>query len=258
MGDPDWNSGFYLDWYPETVQLTTSPNGMKSAMRYSVPWLQFLRAMQPNTKAAVFITRMAGGLFNNHPDNADIPILELDQLEVEPLAESISSGGNVVKILEIQRGSGLLEMLYIKGDPPSLAEVNYQETPWLVTKFTSVSSSGQLGNVAGIDVYFPNVSNLPEGSWVDMQRVELFPALPMCVVARRGVPIVNTRMGLAKQVALLEPGDAIAILEYAPQGSDVWALTELGWLRLAFQNDALPTYTTSWEMETRPPIMLGR
>src|SRR3990172_9111720 len=255
MGDPDWPRGFHFDWYPETVPLSATPKGTKASVRYSVEWLEFLRNLQPNDGAAVWIARIAAGLFNNQ-GNEFIPILDLDQVTQEPVAAGISSGGNLVKVVEIRNGSVRIEMIYLKTDPPPTYEVNYQTTPWLVTKFTSVSVAGELGNAGGIDVYFPNLSHLEEGYWVSLERVELFPALPLFSTARGEVPVLNTVRGMAKQVGMLAAGEVVIVHEYLAQGSNVWGRTDQGWIRLLYLNGAgRPIYPTSWEMDTRPPIL---
>lgn len=175
------------------------------------------------------------------------------------MAESISAGGNVVKILEMRNGSGRLEMLYREDTPPSVDEVNYALTPWLVTKFTSVSEDGSLGNAGGIDVYFPNLANQEEGYWVDLDRAEFFPFLPLCVtVEEEGLNLHAEASEASSSLSSLPVGQSLAIREYLPQASDVWGRTDYGWLLLAYQVDGVPVYPTTWEMETRPPILLEK
>ncbi|MGH2582722.1 MAG: hypothetical protein ACRDFQ_07485 [Anaerolineales bacterium] len=253
MASPGWPNGFHFDWYPETVPLWRSPRGGDGRFAYDANWLQFLRELQANEDAAVWIARVAAGLFNK--GNEFIPILNLDQLAAGPVAESISSGGNVVKILEIRNGSGRLEMLHFEEGPPNVDEINYLKTPWLVTKFTSVSIDGELGNAGGIDVYFPNVAKNSGGYWVELERVEWFPLLPICVTAREAVQVRAQPSMDAAVKASLTIGDQILILEYLPQGSEVWGRTGRGWIPLEYQRDGQPDYLTTWEMETRPPIV---
>jgi hypothetical protein len=57
-------------------------------------------------------------------------------------------------------------------------------------------------------------------------------------------------------VAPLPVGQSLAVREYLPQASDVWGRTDYGWLLLTYQTDGVPIYPTTWEMETRPPILL--
>jgi hypothetical protein len=255
MGDPEWPNGFYFDWYPETVPLSATPRGTKASIRYTVDWLEYLRDLQPNDVAAVWIARIAAGLFNNQ-GNEFIPILDLDQLTQEPVAAGISSGGNLVKVLEIRNGSVRIETLYIKTSPPDPNEINYHTTPWLITKFTSVSVTGDLGNAGGINVYFPNLSTLEGGYWVSLERVELFPLLPLCAAAINDVPVLNTAKGLAKQVGTLSAGQTVIVHEYLAQGSNVWGQTDQGWILLEYLNSyGRPVYPTSWDMDTRPPIL---
>jgi hypothetical protein len=253
MADPDWNSGFYYDWYPETVKLTTGPKSGDGAFNYTREWLEYLRELQPNDLAATWIARVAAGLFNAR--NEFIPILNLDQLENQPIAESISSGGNVIKILEIKNGSARIEMLYLQKGPPNVSDVNYETKPWLVTKFTSVSLDGQLGNAGGIDVYFPNIAKVKKGYWVTMKRVELFPPVPFCGVVEGTLNVHTAPSIFASVTGRVTDGDAITIREYLPQGSDVWGRIDEGWILIEYLSRVgLPVYPTSWEMETRPPL----
>ena len=255
MGDPEWPRGFHFDWYPETVPLLGTPRGTKASVRYNVAWLKFLRKLQPNDDAAVWIARIAAGLFNNQ-GNELIPILDLDQLTQEPVAAGVSSGGNLVKVLEIRNGSARIEMLYVRSSPPDPLLVNYQTTPWLVTKFTSVSITGGLGNAGGIDVYFPNLSALEGGYWVSLDRVELFPLLPLCATARGEMPVYNTVASFAKQIGTLSAGQVVVVRNYLAHGSDVWGQMDQGWILLEYLNSAgRPVYPTTWDMETRPPIL---
>lgn len=255
IADPNWPSGFHFDWYPQTVQLFVNPKSGDGRLAYSRAWLEYLRDLQPDDETAVWIARIAAGLFNRN-GNVPIPILNLDQLKQEPVAESISSGGNVVKILETRNGSGRIEMIYFKDTPPEAAYLNYQNFPWLVTKFTSISRDGELGNAGGIDVYFPNLSKNKEGYWVDLKRVEFFPQLPYCATAQRDLQVLSDTNGLAKQLAVLTAGQSFSLREYLPQGSDVWGRTDQGWVLLEYLNAAgQPVYTTDWQMDTRPPIL---
>lgn len=253
MADPEWPRGFYLDWYPETVQLWTGPRSGDGRLTYNKEWLEFLRELQPNDYAAVWIAEIAAGLFNK--GNQTIPILDLGQLKQEPVAESISSGGNVVKFLEFKNGSGRIEMLYFRRQPPEVSNVNYQTKPWLVTKFTSVSIDGQLGNAGGIDVYFPNLAKQKKGYWVELKRVELFPALPYCAVVEGTLNVHAVPAIFARTTGKVEAGQGVTIREYLPQGSDVWGRIDGGWILLEYLNDGVPIYPTTWEMETRPPIL---
>lgn len=252
MQDPDWNPQFHYDWYPETVQLWKNPAGGDGRLPYSREWLEYLRAIQPNDEAAVWIARVAAGLFNK--GNDFIPILDLRKLDDPPVAESISSGGNVVRLMEFRNGAARIQMIYFKDPIPSSRAVNYFTTPWLVTKFTSVSIDGELGNAGGIDVYFPNLAKQPEGYWVDMDRIEYFPLLPKCVTVEFDLSVYAEADDESERLGYLAPDQEILILEYLPQGSDVWGRINDGWVLLVFQNKGIPVYPTTWEMETRPPI----
>ena len=251
---PDWPKSYSYDWYPETVPLWVTPKGGDGRFDYSVQWLEYLRYVQANDDAAVWIARVAAGLFNR--TNVFIPILDLDQLEELPTAEAISAGGNVVKVLEIRSGSIRIETIFNQYGPPDPGIINYYSTPWLVTKFTAVSIDGQLGHPGGIDVYFPNLSRQAEGYWVDKNRVELFPVLPFHASVRETITLYDAPSTSANSTDDIEPGEIVIIEDYLPQASDVWARIDGGWILLEYQNSkGVPIYTTSWSMETRPPIL---
>lgn len=252
IADPEWLSTNHYDWYPETVPLWLTPKGGNGRLTYSIPWLQYLRAIQPNDAAAVWIARIAAGLFNRW--NGFIPILDLDQLEELPRAEGISSGGNVVSVLEAKSGSARIGMLYVGDGSPDFRQINYQNTPWLVTKFSAVSIDGQLGNPGGIDVYFPNLSKQEGGYWVELQRIEMFPSLPFPAVIEQQVVVREKPSISAESIGELNPSKKVVIREYLPQGGDVWGRIDEGWIVLQYQIHGYPVFNTSWEMETRPPI----
>lgn len=251
---PDWPKTFYLRWYPETVKLSVGPKSGESRLVYSRQWLEFLRDVQPNDNAAVWITRVAAGLFNK--GNPTIPILDLDSFTGTAVAESISAGGNVMKVLQVKNGSARLEMFYFRNAPPDPENVNYQTQPWLITKLTAVSIDGQLGNAGGIDVYFPNLARNRQGYWVDVHRIEMFPQTPFCAVALTSrTALSEPRTGY--QVGSVSSGQPITIREYMPQASNVWGRIDQGWILLEYLDDkGVPVYTTTWSMETRPPILL--
>ncbi len=254
MGDPEWPNGYYLNWYPETVQLWTGPHSGDGRVAYSKEWLEYLRDLQPSDTAAVWLTTVAAGLFNR-VNASPLPILNLESLKSEPVAESISSGGNVVKVLEVKNGSARIEMVYFRKGAQDPGVMNYQNKPWLVTKFTSVSRDGQLGNAGGIDVYFPNLAKDRKGYWVDVRRIEMFPQTPYCAITLASRTILSApRTG--GQVGSIAAGQPITIREYLPQGSNVWGHIDGGWILLEYlADDGTPVYSTSWTMRTRPPIL---
>ncbi|MQC27089.1 MAG: hypothetical protein DWG76_06550 [Chloroflexi bacterium] len=253
MGAPDWNRGFSSDRYPETVPLWGRPRSGDGEFTYTREWLEYLRDLQPHEEAAIWVALPGAGLFDRFNDS--IPILNLDELSVEPKAEGISSGGNVVLVLETRNGSVRIQMLFVGDDPPDVDAVNYQTAPWLVTKFTSVSIEGELGNAGGMDVYFPNVGDERCGYWVDLQRVEMFPRLPFEAAATVSNTLREGPANSSRSVGGVAAGQVIRVLEYFPQGSDVWGRTENGWLLLEYLQNGQPVYTTTWSMATRPPIL---
>ena len=254
LQNPEWPNRNHFDWYPETVQLSIRPKGGDGRFRYPIEWLVFLREIQPNDEAAVWIARVAAGLFNK--GNPFVPILNLDELTELPVAESISSGGNVVRILEEFKNAGRLDMFWTKGEPPDPNDYNYQNKPWLITKFTAVSIDGELGNPGDIDVYFPNLAKEEEGYWVDMERVEYFPELPFCAKVRQNLIVRESPSVYSARLGILAPDKQVVVHSYLPQASDVWGRIAGGWVLLVYQEDGAPIYPTTWEMETRPPILI--
>ena len=254
MADPDWPRTYYLNWYPETVPLYTGPHSGDGQISYSKAWLEYLRDLQPSDAAATWITTISAGLFNRQNQSA-IPIFNLDQLKVQPIAESISAGGNVVKIQEIKNGSARIETVRATNKAATPSSLSYQNKPWLVSKFTAVSIDGQLGNAAGRDVYFPILSKPGKNLWVELKRVELFPMLPMCVVLDSGRAVYSApRTG--NKVTTLAAGQSVTLFEYMPQASNVWARVSNGWILIEYlADDGTPVYPTSWTMKTHPPII---
>ena len=106
----------------------------------------------------------------------------------------------------------------------------------------------------GIDVYFPNLAKNTDGYWVELKRVELFPALPYCASVKETLVLHNAPSIYAKAAGKLVAGDQIVIREYLPQGSNVWGRTDAGWILLEYLSRGAPVYSSTWEMETRPPI----
>jgi hypothetical protein len=257
LQDPEWPKGFHYDWYPETVQLWVNPKGGDGRYPYNKSWLTYLRSLQKDEQHSLWIARIAAGLFNK--GNQEIPILNLNQLSEEPVAESISSGGNVIRILEIKNGSARIEMLYFRDNPPAIGAVNYWKTPWLVTKFTAISYDGGTGLTGGLDVYFPNLAREKCGYWVDLERVELFPTLSLEAKSNQYLNVQAAPNKWAPMVGWVTAGSTVTILEYMPQGSEVWGRIQAGWIPLqTFADGVNPVFTTSWTMETQPPILLSQ
>jgi hypothetical protein len=146
-------------------------------------------------------------------------------------------------------------MLNLRAGPPDPYVVNYLTAPWLVTKFTSVSLDGELGNAGGLEVYFPNLAKNERGYWVDLDRVEWFPLLPYCTATLAEINLRTEPATSGAVIGALIAGRAITIREYLPQGSDVWGRIDEGWILLEYQVNGQPVFSTGWDMETRPPIV---
>lgn len=250
--NPDWPRGFHLNWYPETVPLWVNPKSGDGKIKYSLEWLIFLRELQPNRNAASWITRIAAGLFNKK--NEEIPIFDLLAIEDLPKAEGISSGGNVINILEIQGKSVRIEMIYFRDEVPDPSIINFANTPWLVTKFTSVSLAGEMGNAGGIDVYFPNLSSQKSGYWVDLARVEIFPELPFRAKLNTDLQVYEFPDVRSKKIEEFNNNSNVTVIEYYPRAGNVWGRVTTGWLLLQYQINGHPEFNSNWIMETRPPL----
>ena len=72
-----------------------------------------------------------------------------------------------------------------------------------------------------------------------------------------GKPIIRgLRIAVEHVLGMLAAGEVVIVHEYLAQGSNVWGRTDQGWIRLLYLNGAgRPIYPTSWEMDTRPPIL---
>jgi hypothetical protein len=170
-----------------------------------------------------------------------------------PQMESLTMGGNIISLEEIQGGWGRVTTLDY-GSPPQAEEVNYFTRPDVIHKFVVVGwrrseKTTILVKPPRGDLYYPLVSRRPV--WVEMERLEAFPILPMDVTINADV-YVQPEPGPTMEVTRfrLASGDAVRIVEYYPSGSNVWArLQRGGWIPLLLY----PQYFTSWRMETIPP-----
>jgi hypothetical protein len=170
-----------------------------------------------------------------------------------PQMESLTMGGNIVTLAQVQGDWGQVNTLDYSS-PPSAAEVNYTTRPDLVHKFVVVTwrkktkSTGLVLPPQG-NIYYPLVCI--RRVWVQMERLEPFPILPMEVTANidlniqetPGPKIEESRKKLAK-------GESTTLVQYYPSGSTVWALVQGGgWIPLIVRGQ----FSTTWTMATAPP-----
>ncbi|WKZ46701.1 MAG: hypothetical protein QY306_12860 [Anaerolineales bacterium] len=240
---PDWG---YLKQTPEVVPLSPIPKEGTGTHRTPMTgrWETFINELNDNDKKKLnFLKSPSTALFNG----AGFPQME-----------SLTMGGNIVTIEAIQGGWGRVHTLDY-GSPGSAAVVNYFTEPSFVHKVVIVTWNTKTKTTYWVEppqgvVYWPFVAR--NDVWVQMDRLEPFPILPMQVTAsldqeERKEPSLKgevTRFDLNK-------GENATIVEYYPSGSSVWGRLQDGYWILLFQytKDG-PTYYTTWSMETLPPL----
>jgi hypothetical protein len=254
MEMPDWNPGFYLDVYPAVVPLWASPNGGDGAYKYSRPWAEFLRASNP--QAYPSLEKISAGLFNPRSGEQEAFPPKLSNYDGNTVAEGVGATGNVYEVLEEKTGSVRVKLIDYQSTPPKPENLNYEDTPWLVTAFSAVAKDGSVKKTAGKDLVFPNLGKPNASGWVPKERVEFFPALPAQVSVRDWVNVRNGPGLTYTILGQLHAGNPATVTEYAPRGSNVWGkIGENRWIAIAHRtsNGSLYYYTT-WKMETEPPL----
>ena len=175
-----------------------------------------------------------------------------------PKLESLTMGGNVITLDEVLGKWGRVHTLDIDA-VPSLGQVNYITSPDLIHKFVVVgwrktSKETYWTNPPRGDMYWPLVSS--RDVWVEMERLEKFPDLPLEVTANSTVFIQpQPGMNNGPTLSRLVEGQSATVVEYYPSGSNVWGrLSTGGWIALLWYPDVHdPQYSTTWMMETLPP-----
>lgn len=170
-----------------------------------------------------------------------------------PKLESLTMGGNVITLLEIQGGWGRVNTINYT-NPGALKEVNYATRPDLVHKFVVVAWKKDTKTTYWVnppvgELYWPLVAS--RDVWIQMERLEPFPTLPMVVTAKTTQKIRESP-GLDGEETGSEfsEGESGRIVEYHPAGSNVWGrLSGGGWIALLLHWK----YPTDWSMATLPP-----
>lgn len=175
-----------------------------------------------------------------------------------PKLESLTMGGNVITLDEVQGNWGMVHTLDLD-QVPSPKDVNYLTSPDLVHKFVVVgwrkaSKETYWTDPPPGEMYWPLVSS--RDVWVSLDRLEKFPGLPAKVTANTTVyiqakPSSNNNPTLLR----LFKGQSATVVEYCPYGSHVWGkLKSGGWIALLWYPDVHDLqYSTTWTMETLPP-----
>lgn len=174
-----------------------------------------------------------------------------------PQMESLTMGGNIVTLEAVQNGWGQLHT-FDYGTPGSVHSENYFTRPDLVHKFVVVVWSRETKSTYWVnppqgDTYYPFVTSKPV--WIQMERLEPFPILPMSVMALETQDL-HKEPNLESETTgkQFAKGDTSIIVQYYPSGSEVWAQLQSGrWILLFRYEKDGPKYYTNWSMQTLPP-----
>lgn len=238
----DWG---YLKQTPEVVPLYPTPKEGTGTHRTPLEgaWEVFLDELNENDRRKMnFLKSPSTALFNG----AGFPQME-----------SLTMGGNIITLEAIQGGWARVRTMDY-GSPGRADSVNYFTDPHFVHKVVIVTWNTKSKTTYWVkppqgDIYWPFVAR--NDVWVQMDRLEPFPILPMQVT------------GLVDQVVRKEPslegdptnfdlteGETATIVQYRPSGSSVWGMLQNGyWIALFLYTKDGPTYYTTWSMETLPP-----
>jgi len=235
----DWNG--YDEFTPETVPLFVVPREGSGTNRTIVSgsWEIYIDALNGNDEKKLRYLKLDNsGLFNG----AGFPKLE-----------SLTMGGNVITIVEIQGNMGRVNTIDYD-HPGALKDVNYITRPDLVHKFVVVAWDKQTKTTYWVNtpqgaIYWPLVSD--KDVWIPMDRIEPFPSLPRIVTANTDQVLKKTPSRDGEDMGTLLPaGELVRIVEYYPSGPNVWGRVSTGgWIALLLNHK----YLTDWTMATTPP-----
>lgn len=229
---------------PEIVPLFLAPKLSAGTGRTNMSgaWERYMYDLNDNDeKKLVYLKGKTAGLFNTSGF---------------PQMESLTMGGNIITLAKIEGDWGQVVTLPY-GGPPSAAEVNYITRPDLVHKFVVVTwrratkTTGWVNPPKG-SIHYPLVSG--RSVWVQMERLEPFPILPMDVKANIDLNIQPTPgPKIEESRKKLTKGESITLIQYYPSGSTVWAQVQVpggtGWIPLIVKGQ----FSTTWTMATAPP-----
>ncbi len=225
--------------------------------------------VQPKQSSGTHRTKVAGEWETlidnlNEGDEAKLRYLKADNTALFnttgfPQMESLTMGGNVVTLDEIQGAWGKVHTLDYS-QPPEAGAVNYATRPDLVHKFVVVGWKRTTKETYWVnppkgDLYWPFVSS--RTVWIQLERLETFPDLPRVVTANTAVDIRRTPEINDNLTGIrLLPGQSVKVIEYHPAASSVWGRIEnFGWIILLWypSYNSTPQYPTTWNMATLPP-----
>ncbi len=238
----DWDT---LAQTPETVPLFAAARQGSGTQRTFLDsaWANYMSALNGfDARKLAYLKGDSTGLFNGSGF---------------PQLESLTMGGNVITLNEIQGEWGKVQTMEYNQVGSAETE-NYKTRPDLVHKFVVVGWSRKTKTTYWVnpprgDLYWPFVSS--KTIWVSMDRVEPFPILPMEVTANIDQDIrMEPSLDAETTGKKLSEGQSTTIVKYYPSGSQVWAQLQNGrWIALFLYQKTGPTYLTTWIMETLPP-----
>jgi len=238
----DWG---YLKQTPEVVPLLPEPKEGTGTHRTPLEgaWEVFLNDLNENNRRKLnFLKSPSTALFNG----AGFPQME-----------SLTMGGNIITLEAIQGGWGRVRTMDYSS-PASANRVNYFTDPHLVHKIVIVTWNTKSKTTYWVNppqgaIYWPFVAR--NDVWVQMDRLEPFPILPMQVTARVAQDVRKEPRFESEPTKFdLDQGESATIVQYQPSGSEVWARLQNGnWIALFRYEKGVPTYYTTWSMETLPP-----
>lgn len=224
---------------PEIVPLFLAPKLSAGTGRTNLAsWETYLNALNDNDQSKLkYLKSSNTALFNT----AGFPQME-----------SLTMGGNIITLAQVQGEWGQVNTM--NGGPPSAAEVNYVTRPDLVHKFVVVTwrrntkTTGWVNPPKG-SMYFPLVSG--RSVWVQMERLEPFPILPMEVTANTDLNIQRTPgPKIEESRKKLARSESTTLIQYYPSAGTVWAQVQGGgWIPLIIKGQ----FSTTWTMATVPP-----
>ncbi|HUG34587.1 MAG TPA: hypothetical protein VMJ90_07445 [Anaerolineales bacterium] len=240
---PDWG---YLKQTPEVAPLYPEPKEGTGTHRTPVDgaWEVFINDLNDNDRRKLnFLKSSSTALFNG----AGFPQME-----------SLTMGGNIITLETIQGGWGRVRTMDYSS-PGRAQYVNYFTDPHYVHKVVIVTWNTRTKTTYWVnppqgDVYWPFVTR--NDVWIQMDRLEPFPILPMQVTARIDQDVRKEPSPESEFTSFdLDEGESATIMEYRPSGSNVWGRLQNGYWIVLFQytGDG-PTYYTTWSMETLPPL----
>lgn len=225
---------------PEVVPLFVGPNTSYGTNRTIVDgnWEIYIDALNNNDKKKLRYLKLDNsGLFNSTGF---------------PKLESLTMGGNVITLAEIQGSMGRVNTIDYQ-NPGVLKDVDYVTRPDLVHKFVVVGYKKSTNTTYWLNtpqgpIYWPLVSS--SAVWIPLDRIEPFPSLPRVVTANTTQEIrKDPSKDGAKTGKELAEGEFIRIVDYYPSGPNVWARVNGGWIALLLNRE----YLTDWRMDTVPP-----